>query len=88
MVVPKSLEIVWDFVVKVVVAVVAFLTLGSAVIALNLFNSVAQSRNLIPVYILYGMTALEYAIFAVDTIAFGYFLWFETIRFIKKIRET
>jgi len=82
---PKSLAVVTDFVVKVVVAVFAFLTLGCAAIALNLFNSFAGSHGLLPVYILFGMTGLEYAIFAVDTICFGYFLLIETIRFLRDI---
>jgi hypothetical protein len=85
MTVPKSLEIVLDFVIKVFVALVAFLAVGGAASALNLFNSFAESRSLLPVYILCGMTALEYAIFIVDTICFGYFLVVEAIRFIRDI---
>jgi hypothetical protein len=85
MTLPKSLVVIADFVIKVIVAVVAFLTLGGAAIALNFFNSFAQSRNLLPVYIAYGMTGLEYAIFAVDTICFGYFLVIETLRFLRDI---
>jgi hypothetical protein len=54
-------------------------------IALDLFNSFAESRNLLPVYILCGMTGLEYAIFVVDAVSFGYFLLVETIRFIKDV---
>ncbi len=81
----KSLEIVRDFVVKVIVAVVAFLALGGAAIALNQFISFAQSGSLLPIYILYGMTGLEYAIFVADVISFGYFLLVETIRFIRDV---
>jgi hypothetical protein len=82
---PKSLEIVAEFMVKVIGAVVAFLALGGAAIALNLFNSFAESRDLVPLYIGYGMTGLEYVIFALDAICFGYFLVLEAIRFLTDI---
>ena len=82
---PKSLKIILIFVIKVVVAVIAFLTIGAAAIALNLFIVFAQARNLLPVYILYGMTALEYAIFVTDVVGFGYFLLVEAIRFMREV---
>ncbi len=69
--------------VKVIVAAAAFLALGGAAIAISLFNSFAAERNLLPAYLLDGMTVLEYLIFGVDALCFGYFLVVETIRFIR-----
>ena len=83
--IPKSIEIVRDFVAKVLVAVAAFLILGCAAIALNLFNSFASARGLVPPPILSGLTYLEYFIFALDTLCFGCFLIGETIRFLRDV---
>ncbi len=85
MITPKSLQIVAEFTVKILGALIAFLALGVAAIAINLFNSVAESRNLVPLYIGYGLTGLEYVIFVLDAVCFAYFLLLEAIRFIKAI---
>ena len=82
---PKSIEIVAEFTLKIIVGVFAFLALGSAAIVLNLFNAFADSRNLVPLYIGYGMTCLEYVIFALDAICFGAFLILEAFWFLKDI---
>jgi len=47
-----------------------------------------QSRNLVPIYILYGLNGLEYVIFALDVLCLGYSLVLEAIRFLKSITAT
>jgi hypothetical protein len=85
MTLPQSLEVIRDFVSKVVIAVVAFLVVGTAAIALNLFIVFAASRNLLPRNIVYGLTGLEYVIFALDLICFVYFLFIESFRFLRDV---
>ncbi len=83
--IPLSLDIVRDFVVKVVLAVAAFLVIGPAAIALNLFVALADSRGLLPSKIIDGLSGLEYLIFGLDMICFSYFLVIESIRFLKNV---
>ena len=85
--IPESLEIVRDFVSRVLVAVFAFLVLGSAAIALNMFTSYADARGLLPAKIIYGLDGLEYLIFALDMVCFGYFLVVESLRFLKDVTK-
>ncbi len=72
--IPLSLEIIRDFVIKVLLAVAAFLLVGTAAIALNVFVAFADSRGLLPSKIVDGLTGLEYLIFGLDMICFSYFL--------------
>jgi hypothetical protein len=83
--VPQSLEMVRDFVFKVILAVAAFLLVGTAAIALNLFVAFADSKGLLPWKIVDGLTGLEYVIFGLDMICFSYFLIIESIRFLKDV---
>ena len=85
MTLPQSLEVIRDFVSKVVIAVVAFLVVGTAAIALNLFIVFAESRSLLPRNIVYGLTGIEYVIFALDLICFVYFLLIESLRFLRDV---
>lgn len=85
MLIPQSIEIVANFVVKIVFGVFAFLILGGAAIAINLFNAFASSHALVPGPVLTGLTGLEYVIFALDTICFGYFLVVESIGYLRDV---
>lgn len=85
MITPKSLEIVAEFVAKILVGTIAFLALGGAAIALNLFNIFAETRNLVPPYIGYILIGLEYLIFSLDATCFGFFLISEAVWFLKDV---
>ena len=82
---PKSIQIVTEFVAKILVATIVFLMIGAAAIALNLFNLFAETRNLVPPYVAYVLIALEYLIFGLDATCFGIFLVMEAFRFLKDI---
>jgi hypothetical protein len=83
--IPLSLDIVRDFVFKVVLAVAAFLLIGTAAIALNLFVAFTDSRGLLPAKIVDGLAGLEYVIFGLDMICFSYFLIIESVRFLRDV---
>ncbi len=82
---PLSLDIVRDFVIKVLLAVAAFLLIGAAAIALNFFVAFADFRGLLPPRIVDALTGLEYVIFGLDMICFVYFLLIESIRFLRDV---
>lgn len=83
--VPKRIQIVVDFVIEVIVASVGFVAIYLAAIALNYLNDFADSKGLLPLFILYAMRGVEYAIFIADLVGFGYFLWTGTAAFIREL---
>jgi len=81
--VPKRIQIVVDFVIEVIVASVGFVAIYLAAIAL--LNDFADSKGLLPLFILYAMRGVEYAIFIADLVGFGYFLWTGPAAFIREL---
>lgn len=80
----EILRLVWNFVVHL--AVGTFLFVAIALFALGLARFVGWlGHNGMPTALLTAMIYLEFAVFAVDVIAFGAFLYTMLIKFVREL---
>ena len=66
--VPASLGAAFALVIQIVVAVILFLAIGAAAVALNVATDFCETQKLAPPWIVFGMRALEVLLWMVDVV--------------------
>lgn len=79
-----SWRVPWEFAIHAVIGTSIFVIIALAAVLLSV-GVVKLEKNDIDVVIIVGLKAAEYAIFGVDLILFGVFLWRTAKRTIKRL---
>jgi hypothetical protein len=74
----------WQFLVETIVGILIFGVIAAAALAIKLIVRWLSSRG-IDSYIIFGLTAAEYALFTTDLVLFGRFLWKTALRIWKDL---
>lgn len=74
----------WEFLVETLVGVFIFVVIGGAAVGLN-FLVHELENNQIDGVITFGLKTAEYALFLVDLVLFGRFLWKTASRTWRKL---
>ena len=74
----------WEFAVHGIVGTSIFAIIAALAVALDLFVAWLESRR-ISVLIIFGLKGAEYALFGVDLVLFGVFLWRTAKRTIQQL---
>lgn len=74
----------WQFAVHALVGIAIFAIIAGGAVALELAVRALAMHGIGPV-IIFGLKAAEYAVFGVDLILFGVFLWRTTKRSVQQL---
>ncbi|WP_156446863.1 hypothetical protein [Bradyrhizobium yuanmingense] len=82
----KVLGLVWHFGVHIVVGTVLFTFIGTAAVILHLFVQWIETLQT-PLIIPYVLKTLEYVVFALDVLAYLWFLFRIVWQFMLEVRD-
>lgn len=77
-------RIVWHFVVHIGVGMLLFVGIGSAAVLLHFFVKWAESNGIFYQFVI-GLQALEFFLFAIDTLCFVWFMLIIVYKFLKDL---
>lgn len=82
----EVVKLVWHFVIHIFVGTVLFMAIGAAVVALHWFVTWMAAQG-VSSYLITVLQGLEYAVFALDTLAYVWFLVRVSWKFLREIAE-
>lgn len=80
----EMVRIVWHFLVHIVVGTGLFVGIGTAAVALHAFVGWAEKQGIFR-ELIYALQALEWLVFALDTLCFVWFVIILTLKFLREI---
>jgi len=82
----EVIRLVWHFVIHILVGTILFIVIGAAVVALHWFVTWMAAQG-VSDYLITVLQGLEYAVFALDALAYVWFLVRVSWKFLREIAE-
>jgi hypothetical protein len=80
---PKSLAVVLNFVVSVLLAIVGFLLIAGGAVVISVCIKYLTDRNLVSTSVIYALDGLEYVIFGADIVGFVVYIVVECVNTVR-----
>lgn len=83
----KTAELLLRFVYDIAIGIVFLVLIGLAALGIGIFVKWLESLEIVPTFIIKGLTFLEISLFAVDVICFGFLVVMAAYKLVVEIVE-